>query len=86
MVDKSALSTGFEMAVGNHGWLISIKGSPSVKAFIEIGADLVISARDMVPAVVATILQFVPFVLRAEPGVFHAPLPLVRWRPDLRVE
>ncbi len=96
MVDKSALPTGFEMAVGNHGWLISIEGSPSVKAFIEIRADLETSARYMVPgdihsdpgynAVVATILQSVPFVLRAEPGVFHAPLPLVRRRPDLRVE
>ena len=96
MIDKSALPPGFEMAVGSHGWLISIKGHPSVRAFIEIRADLESDARYMVPgdihsdpgynAVVATMLQSVPFVVRAEPGIFHAPLPLIHWRPDLRTE
>jgi hypothetical protein len=96
MIDKSALPPAFEMAVGSHGWLISIEGSPSVRAFIEIRADLKTDARYMVPgdihsdpgynAVVATMLQSVPFVVRAEPGIFHAPLPLIHWRPDLRAE
>jgi hypothetical protein len=49
MVDKSALPAGFEMAVGTHGWLISIEGSPSVRAFIEIRADLKTDACYMVP-------------------------------------
>ena len=96
MVDKSALPAGFEMAVGTHGWLISIEGSPSVRAFIEIRADLNTDARYMVPgdihsdpgynAVVATLLKSVPFVVRAKPGIFHTQLPLVHWRPDLRAE
>ena len=96
MIDKSALPPAFAMAVGSHGWLISIEGSPSVRAFIEIRADLKTDARYMPAgdihsdpgynAVVATMLQSVPFVVRAEPGIFHAPLPLIHWRPDLRAE
>ncbi|MFQ6399091.1 hypothetical protein ACLMAJ_37350 [Nocardia sp. KC 131] len=72
---KSALPTGFEMAVGTHGWLISIEGSPSVRAFIEVRADLETDACYIVPGIV-----------RAEPGIFHTQLPLVHWRPDLRAE
>lgn len=96
MIDKSALPPAFEMAVGSHGWLISIEGSPSVRAFIEIRANLETDARYMVPgdihsdpgynAVVSTMLQSVPFVVRAEPGIFHAPLPLIHWRRDLRAD
>lgn len=78
----------------NQYWRITIDGRPAITVDIDVRSSLhstermfQMGAHRSEPgyhATVAACLQSVPLVCQAPPGVMEAPLPAIRWRPDLR--
>jgi hypothetical protein len=81
-----------EGAVADEYWTVTIEGRPSLRVTVEALAS---AERGTVrfdddpttpgySATVAAMLQAVPMVVGAPPGIFENPWPVVHWRDDLR--
>jgi hypothetical protein len=91
-IGRGMLPPKFPQVSGYHGYLLTIEGRPSVNTLVDLSSDLAAS-RDSLPgddageagysAVVATVLQAVPQLRRAPPGILRSPPP-PHWRKDYR--
>ena len=76
-----------------QGWVITVEGRPSLRTVIDIKADLDTKERFIVPgdkgsesgyhAVVAPVLQAIPYIVKAEPGVLKTFTYKHHWVPDM---
>jgi 4-hydroxy-tetrahydrodipicolinate reductase len=81
-----------EVAKGDDFWTIEIEGRPSLRVSIESQASFAenIHIRPDEPAIpgytttVVAMLQSVPAVIAAPPGLFSPSLPQFHWKPDQR--
>ena len=81
-----------ENCVGDDFWTVEIEGRPSVKATIASQAsfaeDLVMRPDEPSPpgytTTVITMIQAIPALVEAEPGLMQPDMPQFHWKPDLR--
>jgi 4-hydroxy-tetrahydrodipicolinate reductase len=75
-------------------WILTIEGRPSTRCTLDVGASFLtdLTAIDGEPAAPGylafgiTLIQAIPSVVAAEPGVKPTDVPPVHWRRDLRLE
>ena len=73
-------------------WIISIEGRPSAKLTVEVMASIQHGLRtypdDPTPAAwyftSVPMIQAIPAVLAAPPGILRTPMPDIHWRADMR--
>jgi 4-hydroxy-tetrahydrodipicolinate reductase len=81
-----------ESAKGDDFWTIEIEGRPSLRATVESKAsfaeDIYIRAAEPTPpgylSTVVAMVQSIPVVIEAAPGLLSPALPQFHWKPDLR--
>jgi len=81
-------------ATANDFWTVAIEGRPSIRVSVEgmgsLAKHLVIDAtRDPAPAgyimTVVAMVQAIPRVVAAPPGLMLPAMPEVHWKPDMRL-
>ncbi len=81
-----------ETAKGDDFWTIEIEGRPSLRVTVESKAsfaeDIYIRADEPTPpgylSTVVAMVQSIPAVIDANPGLLAPALPQFHWKPDLR--
>jgi 4-hydroxy-tetrahydrodipicolinate reductase len=81
-----------EFAVGDDCWTVTIEGRPSIKATIEskgsFARNLKMLQEEPAPpgylTTVVAMIQAVPMVISAPPGLLLPSAPEVHWKTDMR--
>lgn len=81
-----------DFAVGDDCWTVTIEGRPSVKATIEskgsFARNLKMLQEEPTPpgylTTVIAMIQAVPKVIDAAPGLLHPAMPEIHWKTDMR--
>jgi hypothetical protein len=82
-----------EAATANDFWRVTIEGRPSLRVSVEgmgsFARNLVIDPEEPAPAgyimTVVALIQAVPAVIAAAPGLMLPAMPEIHWKRDMRV-